>query len=179
MQRALLRTWLQEQKKPLPSYEQLEQIRRQALTASDDSQLQIQCDGYVVRYFQHALWCDVKLAELPGDSLVTETNIDLGKWGKLTVPTELVDGSNQLKLTFSLPAEKLAKPGRQGRKKLKEWLKQAGVPPWLRQRRPILELNEKYLWVAGMGWFSFQTEDTISLPEPVWFNSDADLFPLL
>lgn len=179
MQRALLRTWLQEQKKPLPSYEQLEQIRRQALTARDDSQLQIQCDGYVVRYFQHALWCDVKVAELPGDSLVTETNVDLGKWGKLTVPTELVEGSNQLKLTFSLPAEKLAKPGRQGRKKLKEWLKQAGVPPWLRQRRPILELNEKYLWVAGMGWFSFQTEDTLSLPEPVWFNSDADLFPLL
>jgi tRNA(Ile)-lysidine synthase len=86
-----------------------------------------------------------------------------------------------LRLTFSLTSEKLAKPGRQGRKKLKDWLKQAGIPPWLRARRPILELNGKYVWVAGLGWFSYQviekTEfDSLQLPEPDWVSSGADSY---
>ena len=179
MQRALLRTWLQTLKRSLPSYEQLEQIRLQAGSASNDSKLQVQCDGYRVRYFQQGLWCDIDAEPLPEDCWINDTEVDLGVWGKLSIPSELMMGSNQLKLTFSAPTEKLGKPGRQGRKKLKDWLKQAGVPPWLRQRRPILELNGEYLWVANLGWFSYQAIDTINLPEPVWINSSVDLYPLL
>ncbi|RUO73331.1 tRNA lysidine(34) synthetase TilS [Idiomarina ramblicola] len=179
MQRALLRTWLQTMKRSLPSYEQLEQIRLQAESARKDSQLQVQCDGYCVRYFQQALWCDIVAGELPEERQIIDTDIDLGVWGKLSIPADLIAGDNRLKLTFSPTAEKLAKPGRQGRKKLKDWLKQAGVPPWLRQRRPVLELNDEYLWVASLGWFSYQTIDNIALPEPVWISSDADLYPLL
>mgnify|MGYP000058835541 CR=1 FL=1 len=60
-------------------------------------------------------------------------------------------------------------------------LKQAGIPPWLRARRPILELNGKYVWVAGLGWFSYQviekTEfDSLQLPEPDWVSSGADSY---
>lgn len=178
MQRAMLRTWLQTMKRSLPSYEQLEQIRQQAESASKDSQLQVQCDGYSVRYFQQALWCDISTGELPEDCQVTDTDMDLGVWGKLSIPTDLISGNNRLKLTFSPTAEKLAKPGRQGRKKLKDWLKQAGIPPWLRQRRPTLELNDEYVWVANLGWFSYQSMDNIVLPEPVWISSGVDLYPL-
>lgn len=179
MQRALLRAWLQALNCSLPSYGQLEQIRLQALSAGDDSQLQVQCNGYSVRYFQQALWCDINIAELPESRLITQTEIDLGAWGRLTVPSSLLTPSHQLRLRFSLPTEKVAKPGRQGRKKLKDWLKQAGVPPWLRQRRPIVELNDEYLWVAGLGWFSYQVINTVALPEPRWFNPNADFYPQL
>ena len=178
MQRALLRTWLQTLNCSLPSYEQLEQIRVQALRAGDDSQLTVQCDQYNVRYFQQALWCDPDVGELPEDCLLTKANMDLGEWGKLSVPPPLLTKNNELKLTFSLTTEKLAKPGRQGRKKLKDWLKQAGIPPWLRARRPLLELNGEYLWVAGLGWFSYQVVDSLSLPEPNWTRSGVDSYPL-
>jgi len=177
MQRALLRTWLQTLNRSLPSYEQLEQIRLQARSASNDSQLQIQCDGYSVRYFQFALWCDTTPGVLPEDCWINDTDVDFGAWGKLSIPPDLMMGNNQLKLTFSPPTEKLGKPGRQGRKKLRDWLKQAGVPPWLRQRYPTLELNGQYIWVANFGWFSYQAVDIIDLPEPVWVSSSVDLYP--
>ncbi|MDV6328776.1 tRNA lysidine(34) synthetase TilS [Idiomarina sp. Sol25] len=181
MQRALLRAWLQKLKYSLPSYEQLEQIRLQAQSATDDSQMQVQCDGYSVRYFQYALWCDNNVGQLPEDCWLAEANVDLGEWGKLSVPDALLTNSNELRLTFLLSSEKLAKPGRHGRKKLKDWLKQAGIPPWLRARRPILELNAQYVWVAELGWFSYQviekTEfESLQLPEPDWVSSGADSY---
>lgn len=168
MQRALLRAWLQALKHTLPSYEQLEQIRRQALSAAQDSQLQVRCGEYTVRYFKQALWCDRSVNDLPAEGNIHQEEIVLGVLGLLHIPPALLGTENQLRLTFSLPEEKLAKPCRQGRKKLKDWLKQAGIPPWLRQRRPIVILNNEWVWVGDMGWFSYEPSDTISLPEPQW-----------
>lgn len=170
MQRALLRAWLQALKYTLPSYEQLEQIRRQSLSAALDSQLQVRCGEYTVRYFKRALWCDNPVNDLPEEGDIHQEVIALGDLGMLRVPAALFARQSQLHLTFTLPPEKLAKPGRQGRKKLKDWLKQAGIPPWLRQRRPIVILNQQWVWVGDMGWFSYDPDDTAALPEPQWIR---------
>jgi tRNA(Ile)-lysidine synthase len=41
-------------------------------------------------------------------------------------------------------------PGRP-RRSLKNLLREAGVPPWLRSRLPLLYVEDRLAWVAGIG----------------------------
>lgn len=171
MQRALLRAWLQQLGKNLPSYEQLEQIRRQGLNVKSDSQLEVKCPLYTVRYFNEALWVDEGAPEVPKGTVISSAVTPIEPWGTLTVPEKLLQEAAEIRLNFVHPKDKLAKPGRKGRKKLIDWLKESGLAPWERQRVPVLHLNDKYTWTPATGWLSVESEDTsVPVTEPTWTN---------
>lgn len=158
MQRALLRTWLQQLGKSLPSYEQLEQIRRQSLNVRLDAQLEIKCLGYSVRYFKHALWVDDGVPEPFSEMTISEPITNFGQWGVLSVPENLLIGSKTLTVSLTHPKGKFGQPGRKGRKKLTDWFKECGLAPWLRQRVPVLQVNEHEVWTPVTGWLTPDSE---------------------
>lgn len=158
MQRALLRTWLQTLGKSLPSYEQLEQIRRQSLNVRSDSQLEINCQGYWVRYFQNALWVDDGAPEAISEVTISKPVTNFGEWGSLRVPESLLAESERLTISCIHPKSRLGKPGRNGRKKLIDWLKERGLAPWLRQRMPVLQSGDHFIWTPVTGWLSTDPE---------------------
>jgi tRNA(Ile)-lysidine synthase len=45
------------------------------------------------------------------------------------------------------------RPGTAGRTRtLKNLFQEGGVPTWVRERTPLLALDEKPVWVGGFGW---------------------------
>ena len=169
MQRALLRTWLQQLGKSLPSYEQLEQIRRQSLNVRLDTQLAINCQGYSVRYFKSALWVDDGVPELFSDVAISEPITHFGQWGILQIAEDVITESETLTVSLTHPKGKLGKPGREGRKKLTDWFKECGLAPWLRQRVPVLQVNEYDVWTPVTGWLTPAPEShNVPTVSPSW-----------
>ena len=169
MQRALLRTWLQQLGKSLPSYEQLEQIRRQSLNVRLDTQLAINCQGYSVRYFKSALWVDDGVPELFSDVAISEPITYFGQWGILQIAEDVITESETLTVSLTHPKGKLGKPGREGRKKLTDWFKECGLAPWLRQRVPVLQVNEYDVWTPVTGWLTPAPEShNVPTVSPSW-----------
>lgn len=70
--------------------------------------------------------------------------------GELTLPTQLLEHSDPLKIISGLTAEKIQPAGRLGRKRLSQVFQEAGVPPWLRQEWPLICDSEGVLLVPGI-----------------------------
>lgn len=180
MQRAMLRHWLMQttvSEAALPSYQQLEQIRQQALAARADSRMCVDCSTYQVRCYQMALWVtervtETALAQANEQSIRMPGRYHLvAPWGQLEIPPALA-ALAPITLYYGLSPGKWQHPTRQGRKTQGDWLKQAQVPPWLRATAPTLRLASDWAWLPQVGWLhaATQGENTTPTcpPEPQW-----------
>ena len=174
MQRALLRRWLEQassESTPLPSFQQLEQIRLQAQEARADTRMSVQCAGYQVRFYQMALWW---VPEWP--SAVPAKDIKQAGWHSLPEPWGRVWLDNALVAAYPLVLQQGLEPGkwqhprRQGRKTQADWLKQAQVPAWLRTSCPVLRVGQDWVWLPPVGWLSRRSgeQNAPTLPKPRW-----------
>lgn len=135
---------------PLPA-EGVARIEHEVLDARDDADARFAWHGASVRRWRDLLYADRQRAALPGELHI--------EWNGET-PALLPDGSS-LRLhgvsRFDSPiviharqgGERITLPGRSHSHALKQVLQDVGVPPWLRERLPLLSDPEGELLAAG------------------------------
>ena len=161
----------------VPDERRLATLLRQALEAAPDTQPQIEWGDVVALRHGDLLWL------APAGSLPAPAG-DLD-WPDPRMPLELGPGLGRLQLVpaaqgglsaAALAAgpwrvvprrggERLALPGRAGSRALKKLMQEAGLPPWIRARLPLVEIGGT-LAAAGNRWIdaAFQAPPG----EPAW-----------
>lgn len=163
----MLRQWLWRHGRQWAGRVVLDQIAA-VLTAAEDRQPELAWQGYLIRRYRDELMMTQVLPELavpPGKGYawpcfpaVNETEI----------PSLALPGNGSLSMVLAGPGEGMRLPievchvryrqeGIRARlpgrpvKSLKQLWQEAGVPPWLRDRAPLLYVDEQLAWIAGVG----------------------------
>lgn len=156
LQKGLVRAWLVALDVPAPSFLQTEQIFNELVTAAPDAQPLVRWPGAWVRRYQGALYAGKP--EEPFDQQacyrwLAQQPLNIPGVGVLT----LVPGAGNLSprlldveidVRFRRGSERCRLPGRQHSHCLKKLLQEHQVPPWQRDRIPLLFV-ERELAVVG------------------------------
>lgn len=159
-QKNLLRHWITSEHYSLPSEKRLQAILSDLLAATEDASPQIRWGGVELRRFQHALYLMPVLAEHDPAQVMRWTGepLVIGK-GMMELNSESVTGhglqeslftAERLEVRFRQGGERCRPEGRGNRKELKKLLQEAGIPPWLRQRLPLIYVDDELAAVAGI-----------------------------
>ncbi|QWT45967.1 tRNA lysidine(34) synthetase TilS [Azospira inquinata] len=158
--RNLLRHWLHRQGGPRPEARTLAELEAQVLAYRPDGQMAWRCGQWVARGWRGALF-------LEHDPLATPSLPESAPWeGEMPVPwgsgtifsaRATGQGLNAAALEAG-PAQFRPRQGGEsfqlaGRphRPLKKLLQESAVPPWQRERLPLLWLGETLAWVPGIG----------------------------
>jgi tRNA(Ile)-lysidine synthase len=159
--RNLLRAFLAGHGLAMPSADRLEEGLRQVLAAKHDAQVRIEVDGASLR--RHAGYLHVVragqtpagysrrwrgeqrlvLSELGGVltlSRAAGSGISLARLREGRVEIRLRRGGERLRPDCGRP-----------RRSLKNLLQESQVPPWRRERLPLMFCDGKLVWAAGLG----------------------------
>ena len=178
-QRNLLRYWLRQRSLPVPDHRQLGHILHDVLTANSDRQPCIHWPGGEVRRYRDTLYAMPPLAPhnarqrfvwrpgangypplaLPGiGALVWRETVGVG-----LRQSALADAA--LTVRFRQGGEHFRPVGRHHGQELKKLLQEAGIPPWERERSPLVYRGEALLAVVGLG---VAAEGAAAPGEPGW-----------
>lgn len=149
----LLRYWLALQGLTQPRTHQWTEIDR-LLHARQDASPQVCWPGGDLRRFKDGLYPVRALPQLAetGLRLQLDANqglvkLPLGYLGYKRSPT--FSGDHCI-LRLKRSGDEFKPLGR-SRKSLKKYLQEMDVPPWIRSYVPVIESNDRLLWVAGLG----------------------------
>ncbi len=151
-QRNLLRGWLRAHGVPAPSATRLAELRRQALTASADRLPHVPLGEYAVRVWRGRLHITAEpLPAAPQEPLHWSLNtpLDLPGLGRLWAQAVQGEGIAAALLGDPPTIEVRFRATDSGGKALKNRLQTLAVPPWQRDRIPLLFRGESLLQVAG------------------------------
>jgi len=187
--RNLLRYFLAGHGLNMPGAVRLEEALRQALDAQQDARVLVELGDITLR--RHAgrlhlvrsggappahyekLWRGEKEIALPelGGVLtlapVRGAGISLARLGRKPVTIRVRHGG-----------ERLQPDCRRPRRSLKNLLQEARLPPWQRERLPLLYCGEHLVWVAGIGVdCRFQAAGVESAIRPVWGAGEETRLP--
>jgi len=158
-QRNLLRYWIANKCQfPMPDRVQCQRILDEILPASEDAEPVVCWADVVVRRYRNALhlergpfafsegWQEswdlqAPLALPSGQQLVVQQKKGQG----MVIP----DAKSLLTVRFRLGGEKCRLPGRQHRHELKKLLQGWGVPPWQRDKIPLIYIGDELAQVVG------------------------------
>jgi tRNA(Ile)-lysidine synthase len=155
----LLRYFLAEQGVEAPSAVRLEEALRQALAARKDARVSVDLGG--VKLMRHA----GKLHVVRGERLPADYSRRWRGEAKLALPEGIlsftrargagIDASRLRGATFVVRpragGERLQPDRRRPRRSLKNLLQEARIPPWARERLPLLFCGKDLVWAAGIG----------------------------
>lgn len=152
-----LRVWLSDKGLPLPNAARLEQVRPRVLEAAEDARPHLHWPGGELRRYRDALYAMRPLAahdparvlawdlhgdlEIPGigrSIAVAELRADAAALRRAGAPVSI---------RFRRGGERCRVRGRT--RALKTLLQEAGVPPWARERIPLLYVGERLREVVG------------------------------
>jgi tRNA(Ile)-lysidine synthase len=163
----LIRQWFAVLGLKPPSQALLHAIKQQLVDARPDAHPQILTQGHYLKKYRQRLFCLAERHLLkPTDSLV---------WPNATPALSLINGYQLSRVSassgISQPfwhsanicikprsgGEKIKLPGRHGQHCLKKLFQEAGIPPWERETRPLVYLDDRLaavagLWVAEWAW---------------------------
>jgi tRNA(Ile)-lysidine synthase len=153
-QRNLLRHWLRELQLPPASRAQLEQIQVQ-LNAAEDAQVLIAWPGAEVRRFQGKLYAMPSLAPPAEIDQSWMPGADFSMPGLGTLRAEPVTGSGlradrSYHIRNRRGGERCRPVGRAHSQTLKKLLQDAAVPPWLRDRLPLIYCGDALAAVGDL-----------------------------
>jgi tRNA(Ile)-lysidine synthase len=167
-QKNLLRHWLGTLGLPVPSAQQLQQLKINILHSRPDACPEVHWPGVNIRRYRDTLyaypdtlkwvhpkqpivWDILSPLTLPdGRVLSIKNNTSKNKTG--TNKTELglrADIGSVLQVRFRQNGERCHPVGRQGSHPLKKLFQEWGVPPWERDAVPLLYLNDTLVCVVG------------------------------
>lgn len=161
-----LRRWLRELGLPAPEHAHIEQLQRQLREANDDRNPCVSWAGAELRRYRdrlHALApCPAPAADWQHD-WDGQGTLDLpAGCGRLSLPSA---ATAPLALTVRLRrgGERLRPLGHAHTRELRDLLQQAGVPPWLRGRLPLIYRDGELLAVADL-WHTASAETLFGGP---------------
>lgn len=163
--RNLLRYWLHSLGLSLPTEAILEQIDTSVLKAGADAMPVVHWPGAEVRRYRDRLYAMRPLPAAPGQPMAWEgdssgSNIP---GGQLQVTRARGRGLSarvldcgRLQIGFRQGGESIEPAGRGHRHSLKHLFQERGIPPWERDRAPLIQCDGKLIAVAGLwiaeGW---------------------------
>lgn len=161
--RNALRRWFRRLHLPTPAALHLERVTREALAAGRDRQPRLRWPGAELRRYRDRLYALAPLpphdaAQIlpvqPGTELVVPAIGRLGLQPAQGQGARLTDlTGRRLTIRFRQGGERFRPLGRQHSQELKKLLQEAGVPPWERDRLPLLYGDDRLLAVADL-WVS-------------------------
>lgn len=156
--RNLLRHWCQWQSLPVPSSAQLHKIIDEVCLAAEDAAPLVQWRGVDVRRYQNELYVMETLAEHNNQHTVLLSNIEtiaLNSYQQLAWQQGQGKGLSaaQFKGTWTLAfrqgGEKIQLLGKIHHSQLKHLMQEWQIPPWLRDRVPLIFDGEQLIAVVG------------------------------
>lgn len=158
----VLRIWLAGLELPMPTAAQLSHIRTDALAAAEDATPCIQWPGAQVRRYRDRLYAMPPLVAAAG---LSSTVLPWDLQHPLVLPTggslvaEAVVGhglsaarcrDNVLTVRFRRGGEHCRPMGGAHHRSLKNLLQEKGIPPWQRDRLPLIYIGEALACVVGV-----------------------------
>lgn len=160
-QRNVLRTWIKRLGLPLPNATHLDRVLHDVVNAKYDSTPLVHWPGAEVRRYRDLIHAMHPLpSHDPGQILIWDTDIPLtlsnglgrlmavpikGKGIKATLWQTL-----PVTVRFRLGGERCRPVGRKENHELKKLFQESGIPPWLRDRIPLIYLGEQLAVVADL-----------------------------
>lgn len=160
--RNLLRYWLAGQGVSMPSSGRLENILQQLRSVRDDAQVAIQQGDRIIRRYRGAACLERLAAGRQAEALVPwslhERLILPGLGVSLVCEQAMGQGLSLEKLASGAVTVQVRRGGerlqpdcRRPRRSLKNLLREADIPPWQRQRLPLVFCGEELVCVPGVG----------------------------
>ena len=172
-----LRSWLQVAGYLAPDQAALEEFLRQLRMASADAAPRLECSAFTLQRYRDAVYL------LPDEhgaccteafSLTTGEIFDVPGVGRVSLQPVAADGlslapGERLVLAWRRGGERCKPLGRAGSNSLKKLLQEWGVPPWWRDRVPLLYLDDELLAVGDL-WLcrSSRTREAPAAGEGLW-----------
>lgn len=147
----VLRAWILQRNFPLPSQVKMQQILQDVLLAREDKTPHIAWGGVEIRRYRDNLYLMSCLPEHDANQVIAwdmRSPLVLPDIGELHAQGEPV---SDVTVRFRQGGEVLQLAGRKHHHELKNLFQSWGVPPWQRERVPLIYVGEKLAVVAGFG----------------------------
>jgi tRNA(Ile)-lysidine synthase len=153
-----LRAWLRAHGCLAPDQSALNEFLRQLREMDDDSKPRLECGSYTLQRYREGVYRlpDIT-APVPARSieLVPVAGCKVPGVGIVSLQRTECDGfslvpGEQLSLGWRQGGERCRLPGRSGSRSLKTLLQELQIPPWWRDRVPLIFLDEELLAVADL-----------------------------
>jgi tRNA(Ile)-lysidine synthase len=158
-QRNLLRFWLQRCGAPAPGWQVLHRCISEMLPAADDAQPELFWEGWQLRRYRDRLFAlprlpaldtqacipvpaNTQLLSLPGNGVL--------HFGSVTGEGLHLPEQGAIRVAYRQGGEVCRLAGRRTRS-LKKILHDAGIPPWLRDRVPLLTYQRQIICIPDVG----------------------------
>lgn len=157
--RNVLHQWIHAGGFPVPSAAQMQRLWQDVMCSAEDSCPLVSWPGAEVRRYRDAMFIDKPLVKFDTTQVFswqpeTELNIDgLGCLSAASVTGQGISSEyiseKSIEVRFRQGGESLRLPGREGSHTLKNLFQEAGIPPWQRERIPLLLVNDELAAVTG------------------------------
>lgn len=154
-QRNVLRYWLEQQGLPLPSAVKLDQMMNEVMPAREDAQPLLCWSGAEVRRFQDKLYAMLPLPSHDAEQVLdwpVGTDLSLPDGQVLTwqlLLARYTGTPSDVTVRFRQGGERCRLPKRDGSLSLKNLFQEWAVPPWLRERVPLVYIGDELVWIVG------------------------------
>ena len=154
----IIRYWIKQQNYSMPSESVLLQIHA-ALTAYDDANPLIEWGDAIVRRYRNEIYLlprkkiSFQNQDYSFDTKKTLTINGLGKLGAQKIMGKGISDdyvNAQIKIIFRQGGEKCQPFGRKGNHSLKKLFQEYAVPPWQREKTPIIMIDNEIAGVVGL-----------------------------
>lgn len=160
-QKNLLRHWVQHSGLPLPSAKKLQHILSDVVPAAIDARPCVHWPGAEVRRFENRLYLMPRLWQPKSETVVEWPDLEQGVslpngqslaveagQGDLALDAEIVRGQ-VITLRFRSGGERIQPKGHDFHVDLKKLFQGLRVPPWQRERVPLLYIGDQLALVVG------------------------------
>ncbi len=154
-QKNLLAWWLRKAGLPVPSVRHWNTAVPALLASNDDRAPEIRGQGFAVRRFNGCLYRVPDRPAVPDQSVMLAPG-EVVSWGDFVVSLAPVDqsASTLFRVTTRQGGERIRERPQGPSRPLKKWLQEKGVPPWDRNRLPLVWHGDQLiavgpLWLAA------------------------------
>ena len=181
----IIREWFRIFGLRMPSAGLTDQILDQVVDASQGRDPKLQKKEFTIRRYRDRLFLLSNIPSVNMDSCVLwpadKNSLELEHNGRLLITAKAGPGlstvawaQSQVTVRYRQGGESIRLPGRDGSHTLKKLFQEAGVPPWVRERMPLVYLDERLASVGGK-WINVEfyrhgDGDNLSLQ---WLQHDS------
>jgi tRNA(Ile)-lysidine synthase len=153
-----LRSWLQVAGYQAPDQAALDEFLRQLRVAAPDAKPRLECSAFTLQRYRDAVYLlpdDHEACCTDSFSLATGEIYDVPGVGRVSLEPAATDGlvlapGERLTVAWRQGGERCKPLGRAGSSSLKKLLQEWDVPPWWRDRVPLLYLGDELLAVGDL-----------------------------
>ncbi len=173
-QKNVVRYWCRMLDLTLPDSRQLSHILSDIINSRRDSMARVSWNGAEIKRYGQYIYLGaplkafdrsaVRVWDLPAPCCLDDGELTATA-GRGSGLKQQVCAGARVEIRYRRGGEKISLPGRSCRHKLKKLFQEARTPPWLRERIPLIFINDRLALVTG---FWIDTDFAAVADEPSW-----------